>query len=226
MAINKVVYGQNTLIDLTGDTVSDNKMLSGIIAHDKSGGRITGSIPSKSAATITPTTSAQTIAAGQYLSGAQTIVGDANLTAANIADGVNIFGVTGTYKGAVVQTATGVIETTDENGHAAINCGFVPDIVMIDDHPLSAVIRGRTVYDRAVATYIGLPANSWHESYSVHNRDKFGFTGVILYTSRPTANGFEVYVTLHEWTWNDVTITSDLYPLMSEKLEYMAYKFL
>jgi hypothetical protein len=53
----------------------------------------------KAAATITPTTSNQTIAAGTYLTGTQTISGDANLTAENIADGVSIFGVTGTHSG-------------------------------------------------------------------------------------------------------------------------------
>ena len=51
------------------------------------------------AATITPTTSDQTIAAGSYCSGAQTIKGDANLIAANIASGVTIFGVTGSHQG-------------------------------------------------------------------------------------------------------------------------------
>ena len=53
----------------------------------------------KAAATYTPGTSNQTIAAGTYLSGAQTIKGDANLKAANIAEGVSIFGVTGTHSG-------------------------------------------------------------------------------------------------------------------------------
>ncbi len=38
--INKVIYGGNTLIDLTGDTVTADKLASGITAHDKSGGRI------------------------------------------------------------------------------------------------------------------------------------------------------------------------------------------
>lgn len=42
MAINKVVYGGNTLIDLTGDTVTADKMLSGATAHDKSGEPVTG----------------------------------------------------------------------------------------------------------------------------------------------------------------------------------------
>lgn len=52
----------------------------------------------KAATTYTPGTSNQTIAAGTYCSGAQTIKGDANLKAANIAEGVTIFGVTGTHK--------------------------------------------------------------------------------------------------------------------------------
>ena len=37
MAINKVIYGGETLIDLTGDTVTADKILSGFTA--KGGGR-------------------------------------------------------------------------------------------------------------------------------------------------------------------------------------------
>lgn len=42
MAINKVIYGGETLIDLTGDTVTADKILSGFTAHDKAGEPITG----------------------------------------------------------------------------------------------------------------------------------------------------------------------------------------
>lgn len=42
MAINKVIYGGETLIDLTGDTVTADKILSGFTAHDKGGSPITG----------------------------------------------------------------------------------------------------------------------------------------------------------------------------------------
>lgn len=42
MAINKVIYGGETLIDLTSDTVTADKMLSGYKAHDKTGASITG----------------------------------------------------------------------------------------------------------------------------------------------------------------------------------------
>lgn len=60
---------------------------------------LTASITTKAAATYTPTTSNQTISANQYLTGAQTIKGDANLLAKNIKNGVSIFGVTGGYHG-------------------------------------------------------------------------------------------------------------------------------
>lgn len=39
---NKVIYGGNVLIDLTSDTVTADKLASGITAHDKSGAVITG----------------------------------------------------------------------------------------------------------------------------------------------------------------------------------------
>lgn len=51
------------------------------------------------AQTYTPGTTDQTIAADQYLTGAQTILGDPNLLPENIADGVTIFGIAGTHKG-------------------------------------------------------------------------------------------------------------------------------
>lgn len=98
MAINKVIYGGETVVDLTADTVSANKMLSGTTAHDKSGQKITGAIPTQAARTITPGTADQTIASGRYLAGAQTIKGDANLVPENIASGVSIFGVEGTLE--------------------------------------------------------------------------------------------------------------------------------
>lgn len=42
MAINKVIYGGNTLIDLTADTVTPDKLADGVTAHDQSGEVITG----------------------------------------------------------------------------------------------------------------------------------------------------------------------------------------
>lgn len=44
MAVNKVVYGSRTLVDLTQDTVASDKLVRGYTAHDKTGNAITGSL--------------------------------------------------------------------------------------------------------------------------------------------------------------------------------------
>ena len=68
---------------------------------------LTASVTTKAAATITPGTSNQMIASGTYLTGAQTVLGDADLVAANIVYGKNIFGVDGSAQIPVIsQDAT------------------------------------------------------------------------------------------------------------------------
>ena len=69
---------------------------------DNSAVSLTASVTTKAAATITPGTSNQSIASGTYLTGAQTISGDANLVAANIKQGVSIFGVAGSLSSVAV----------------------------------------------------------------------------------------------------------------------------
>jgi hypothetical protein len=65
----------------------------------------------KAATTYTPNTADQTIAAGTYCSGVQTIKGDSNLKAENIAEGVSIFGITGTHSGGSSGGESGGIPT-------------------------------------------------------------------------------------------------------------------
>lgn len=63
---------------------------------------LTASVTTKAAATITPSTSNQEIAAGTYLTGKQTISGDANLQSGYIKSGISIFGVAGSLTSATV----------------------------------------------------------------------------------------------------------------------------
>lgn len=109
LIINGVTYGAVPEIDVPNDQggttkffdVSDadldnaSKLRDGVIAYGAGGTKYTGSMSEKAAATYTPGTSDQTIAANQYLVGVQTIKGDANLLASNILKNVTIFGVTG-----------------------------------------------------------------------------------------------------------------------------------
>lgn len=66
----------------------------------------------KGATTWTPKTTDQTIAAGTYCSGKQTIAGDANLIAANILSGKTIFGVAGSASSGGEMT-TGTFSVSD-----------------------------------------------------------------------------------------------------------------
>ncbi len=106
------VAGKASVVDTSDANAVAGNMLSGKTAY-VNGSKITGTIASKGAQTYTPGTSNQTIAAGQYLSGAQTIAGDADLVAGNIKSGVNIFGVLGTLGTGVktIQFGTSPLES-------------------------------------------------------------------------------------------------------------------
>lgn len=93
-----VSTGSNTLT--LSKTVSVTPTVSaGYVSSGTAGNAsvsLTASVTTKAAATITPGTTNQEIAAGTYLTGKQTIAGDADLIGANIVSGKNIFGVDGT----------------------------------------------------------------------------------------------------------------------------------
>ena len=96
---SKGVQDNKYYIRISGSdaNVTASKMLSGIIGYGKNG-KVTGSIQSQDAQTITPGAADQTISSGKYLSGIQTIKGDANLLPENIKKDILIFGVTGAYE--------------------------------------------------------------------------------------------------------------------------------
>lgn len=77
-------------------TVVAGYVTNGTAGNVSVSGSNTSQLTVQAAQTITPGTSNQTIASGRYLTGTQTILGDANLVASNILRNVSIFGVTGT----------------------------------------------------------------------------------------------------------------------------------
>jgi len=104
-----VVTGTVSATKSVTPTVSAGYISTGSAGTMTVSGSKTLSLATQAAQTITPGTTNQTIAAGKYLTGAQTIAGDSNLVAANIAEGITIFGVVGTHSGAEeLPSATGV----------------------------------------------------------------------------------------------------------------------
>lgn len=84
--VNKVIYAGDTLIDLTSDTVTANKILSGYTAHDKAGAPITGSC------TYNADTSDATASAAEILATKTAYVNGSKLTGSMTNNGA----VTGT----------------------------------------------------------------------------------------------------------------------------------
>lgn len=102
----------------------------------------------QAAKTWTPGTSNQTLASGRYLTGTQTIKGDANLKSANIVKGVSIFGVTGTAEtgggtGQTLETCSVSMEVM-YTSVAAICYEVVNDnqvsVVMLNDSDLDSTV--------------------------------------------------------------------------------------
>lgn len=148
--------GKTVTGNFTADgTVAANQMLAGAVGYAR-GQKVTGSIPSKGAASFRPGTASQTIAAGQYLSGAQTIEGDANLLAANIRQGVSIFGVAGGYDPGACQAAT-----------QAHFYGRMDDTVEVNAPSgvckVAAVMAGNQYYATARITLWGWNGAGWVE---------------------------------------------------------------
>lgn len=147
------------------------------------GEKVEGSIESLAAQTITPGASNQIIAAGKYLSGDQTIKGDANLIAANIMSGVKIFGITGT---AELQPKTATKSVTISNINTlSVSTG------------LSAYNRS-TIYAISVTgTCVVKPSSGYSGGSSTVTflGTEVAFSGTsIQYTNVRTSNGYTAYV--------------------------------
>ena len=99
-------------IDTSTGIVTAGVTTSGYIDTSKTA---TLQLNTKSAETFTPTTSDQTITFGQYLTGTQTIKGDANLIPGNIISGKSIFGVSGNV--VIQKYYTGTTEPSSSLGN-------------------------------------------------------------------------------------------------------------
>lgn len=127
------VAGKASVVETSSANATAGQMLSGVTGY-VNGSLITGTIPTRGAVTITPSATTQTISAGQYLSGVQTISGNAQLIAGNIRSGVNIFGVVGNITVASLgggYCARGTFASTPGNRH--ITLGFTPSHVVAWD---------------------------------------------------------------------------------------------
>ena len=163
----------------------------------------------KAAQTYIPTTTDQTIASGQYLTGVQTISGDANLVAENIKSGVEIFGVTGTHSG-----STAVITETELPGggtHLQVSAVDLSNDTVAPENLLS----GYTAHDSTGAAIVGTATAGGGGSVSKKQVNFIDYDGTFLYSytveeaqalsalpENPSHDG----LTAQGWNWTLVQI--------------------
>lgn len=166
--------------DLSVVTAAASDVLASKVIVNSSGNAITGTIASKAAATITPGATDQTIVAGQYLSGAQTVKGDSDLLATNIKSGVTLFDIVGSFS-PIKSVQRGVTAVT-------YTATSVPVTISSID-PSAAVV-----------TRVGGCNQQWVNG-STHSPTSYAITGTItnattLTLARPAAatNYLELYI--------------------------------
>lgn len=162
----------------------------------------TSQLTSQAAQTITPTTTNQTIASQTYLTGTQTILGDANLVSANIASGVTIFGVVGTHSGGITPTGTFSVSaagTFDITSYASVSvpAGSValPEVYYEDQVSMTASVdnNGLVTYNAYLFEYLnlynftsGYVSNYNSGSLEVDRAEIFQLTSQAAQTITPT----------------------------------------
>ena len=173
-------------------TASATQTAGYVTAGTKSG---TKQLTVQAAQTITPGTSNQTIASGRYLTGTQTIKGDSNLVAANIAEGVNIFGVLGTFAGSgggmpdgFTELTTGTITFT--NAGAAYDptiehgAGFTPNFFLLiaEGTNVHTDFSGRTIAHIVVKQTLG-SYGAYYSDVVVDSTGRISPKGNVISTS-------------------------------------------
>ena len=136
-----------------GTAVAGN-VLSGKTFINSTGSTITGTMANRGSKTITPSASNQTLGAGYY-SGI-TVNGDADLVAANIVSGKNIFGVLGTYSPATYSITSYTTPNDSTPAGYSVWCNYSKQVAtsIFNEYTSPGAPGTGTYYVYVNATYV------------------------------------------------------------------------
>lgn len=117
--------------------------------------KLTGTIESLEATEYIPSNMDQIIEVGKYISGNQTIKGDANLLPQNIKNGVSIFGVEGTYDAGGTTEESFLIDCANFNSSTEVYNAYSAITMVSQDGSYQSFsnLEDGSVYNRICAYY-------------------------------------------------------------------------
>lgn len=211
----------------TGVITATHTQGAGYVAAGTTTGTL--SLAFQPAQTITPGTTNQTIASGKYLTGIQTIKGDANLVASNIAEGISIFGVTGTHAGGggddaltafIEEPIIGAFENskiTKIRDHAFAYCNMLttvsfPACTTIGYYAFSYCTYLETVILNASQTASSIHASVFHRCYNLTSlyllaSTMYKLANINAFSSTPISN----YTTSTGGAYGSIFVRESLY---------------
>lgn len=137
MAINKIVFGDEVLLDLEHDTVAPQTLLKNYTAHDNRGELIIGNMPNNGGTTVNLSFKADqySIPKGYHNGRGKVSISateQAKIIAENIRNGVTILGVEGTYSGPIItaQTKTATPLTTQQTIQPDVGYDYLSNVVV------------------------------------------------------------------------------------------------
>lgn len=151
--VNKVEYGGNTLIDLTGDTVTPNALLQGYTAHGPSGAPISGTLVqpiSISGATVTLIPNTFVYDGTEKTQGVASVVLDGE----TLTEGTD-YVVTGDAHTNAGTYALNILGVNAYNGAIAVSWSIAKAHGTISVSPASVSIQGIGGSETATITYTG-----------------------------------------------------------------------
>ena len=231
LTIPSLSIASNPTIDSSTGLVSVSGSASGTVSASKGYSKgliqsisvpVSGSLQltTQAAQTITPGTSNKTIAANRWLTGAQTIKGDSNLIAANIASGKSIFGVSGSAVNAgnfsttstkYAVSSVGTYDSTAQTWTFTIPLGTAkPYFVYISPHSEGYTIGAGT---------IGPPTNNTLIFYVFGDYSYSGSAGTTYHTLYPSTttgkiNGTSLTITINNRSNSFMGEHSDIYVIV------------
>lgn len=170
MAINKVVYSNKTLIDLTGDTIIANKLFKGYTAHDCAGNKITGTYVEPTL----PSGSLEITESGTYdvTNYEQVVVNVASNEPVEMPV-VNTIGSGNTTTSKVAITEPGVYVLSCYAGNSSAAKRYCTEIIYIDD-------LSRDIYATSIS-YTSYPAVYYSASKkAIYSETAYNGTGFYI----------------------------------------------